>query len=683
MTAPPPPSRSGQSFRVALGQLTAALVLITAACIGVVAYVNSSANVRALSASVYASDATYAAARASDYAATAEHTLALTHRLVEAGELSTELDALGTYFVHVLRSNPRLSTAGWGDEEGNAIWATRNADGTMVVERYTEHSEGRSRHEQFQAELDGRWTPLVDQGSDYDPRVRPWYTMARSADGPRWTEPYLFVPENLPGISMTRRVDGPAGQMLGVLTVDFELSFLSAALEGLDHGDGAKGVIFDAAGYVLGHSDPAATRVEDPDGQLRIARVDDHPDPILRLLAEVPAQERQRREPTLHDVEHDGERYAVAVHAADIGLDEHTTLSWRTAVVVPEAVLLADVRTHGLYSLVIAAIGLVLTVGLSVAFSRWLTRSFYAFYEEMQRVGDLDLEDRALPATRITEVHRLGERLEAMKLSLRSFERYVPAALVRELVASGIEARPGGESREVTVLFTDVAGFTTISEQLAAQELAVRLGHHLEVLSAVIQEERGTVDKYIGDAIMAFWNAPKPVPDHAVRACRAGLRMLEAVRTTADSEQPLWDIRVGINTSTAVVGNLGSERRLDYTAIGDGVNLASRLEGQNKQYGTRLLVGAATVAQLGGQMLVRPVDRVVVKGQSREEEVYEVMADGEGDADQRALAAATSEAFAAFVDGRLDQAAAAYRRCLELHPGDGVAEAMLSRIVAG
>ena len=208
-----------------------------------------------------------------------------------------------------------------------------------------------------------------------------------------------------------------------------------------------------------------------------------------------------------------------------------------------------------------------------------------------------------------------------MKVGLRALEKYVPTRLVRVLLESGEEPRLGGRSEEVTVFFSDLKGFSTLAEGMPPGELAEELGAYLGLVAETITEAHGTVDKYVGDAVMAFWNAPRPVPDHPHVAVTAALRALERVRE--------WDPRdrfhtcIGIHTAEVSVGNFGSADRLNYTVMGDGVNLASRLEGVNRRYGTQVLVSDEVFSRLRGRIECRRIDRIAVKGRAGSTLIYE------------------------------------------------------------
>lgn len=227
-----------------------------------------------------------------------------------------------------------------------------------------------------------------------------------------------------------------------------------------------------------------------------------------------------------------------------------------------------------------------------------------------------------------------------MKTGLRSFQKYVPEELVRSLIESGEEAELGGSRKELTVFFSDIVGFTSISEQLTPDRLVALLAVYLEEMTGEILRSGGTVDKYIGDAIMAFWGAPRSHETPALSACRAALAnqaRLEALRVRWEQEGlPPLRARIGLHTGEAIVGNFGSPRRLDYTAIGDTVNVASRLEGLNRVYGTEILISKATRRAVGEMMITRPIDRVAVKGRKEGLLVYELLGEVGGPADSEA-----------------------------------------------
>ncbi|MBN8532035.1 MAG: adenylate/guanylate cyclase domain-containing protein [Alphaproteobacteria bacterium] len=217
-----------------------------------------------------------------------------------------------------------------------------------------------------------------------------------------------------------------------------------------------------------------------------------------------------------------------------------------------------------------------------------------------------------------------------------AFSHYLSPALLQELAANPDKLKLGGETRNITLLFSDIRGFTTISEQFDAQGLTQFINRFLTPMTDVIMAEKGTIDKYMGDAIMAFWNAPLDVPDHATRAARAALGMQAAVKAlnvtleeeakTANRKHIPVAIGVGLNTGDCCVGNMGSDQRFDYSALGDHVNLASRLEGQSKPYGVDIVIGENTVKLLEGFALVE-LDWIQVKGKTEPVTIYALIGD--------------------------------------------------------
>jgi adenylate cyclase len=228
-----------------------------------------------------------------------------------------------------------------------------------------------------------------------------------------------------------------------------------------------------------------------------------------------------------------------------------------------------------------------------------------------------------LPLTsHVKEIHELGITVNLAQHAIWSFAHFVPKKIVRGLLDKSISTELGGVRQEITIVFTDVRGFTTIAESADPDTLMRQASRYFTALTEAFLAEGGTVDKYIGDAVMVFWNAPNPQPDHVERACRAvlaGKKANEQLNIQFESEGlPPFITRFGIHVAEAVVGNLGSAERMEYTALGTAVNLASRLEGLNKQYGTTILVSEQVYAQVQHRFAFRLIDAVVAKGMTTE-----------------------------------------------------------------
>ncbi|HEX7221318.1 MAG TPA: adenylate/guanylate cyclase domain-containing protein [Burkholderiales bacterium] len=251
-----------------------------------------------------------------------------------------------------------------------------------------------------------------------------------------------------------------------------------------------------------------------------------------------------------------------------------------------------------------------------------------------------------------------------------AFQHYVPPAVVEDLVADAGKLQLGGEKRELTVLFSDIRGFTTLSEAMAPEDLVKLMNEYFTVMTEKVFEHRGSLDKYIGDAIMAVFGAPLPEPQHAALACRAALDMVRTLKTFQDTLRrrglPAIDIGVGINTGPMVVGNMGSKSRFNYTVVGDAVNLASRIEHLNKEYGTNVLVSEYTYLPVKDEFpLAREVDRVRVRGRAQPVHLFELFVEERDWLDEYRAA------YAVMRDGDATRAAGLFA-ALHARTGDGV-----------
>ena len=266
------------------------------------------------------------------------------------------------------------------------------------------------------------------------------------------------------------------------------------------------------------------------------------------------------------------------------------------------------------------------------------------------------------------------------------FAHYLSNEVINELLSDPDKAGLGGDEKHLTAMFTDIRGFSTISEMLRPPELVTLLNAYLTEMSNIIQELKGTIDKYEGDAIIAFFGAPVVFADHALRACLAALRMKKAERQLNErfvkeglSPTPLLT-RIGINTGAMVVGNMGSEQKMDYTIMGNAVNLAARLEGVNKQYGTWILAAETTRKEAGEGFVARQMDPVKVVGIEKPVRLYEIV-DEKDQSDSATLEAL--ELFhrgqALYEERRWDEAIGCFQKVRKLLPGDGPSEVFIKR----
>jgi adenylate cyclase len=264
----------------------------------------------------------------------------------------------------------------------------------------------------------------------------------------------------------------------------------------------------------------------------------------------------------------------------------------------------------------------------------------------------------------------------------KAFQLYLNPDVMEEMLAQPEKLQLGGEEKEISVLFSDIRGFTTISEKLAPQALVKLLNDYLTPMTDLVFGRRGTLDKYIGDAVMAFFGAPIENKRNALDACECALDMIETLERLRehwridDAEIPFLDIGIGINSGPMVVGNMGSTQRFNYTVMGDNVNLASRLEGLNKDYGTHIIISEPTLKaarSVGGPdcLAVRELDQIVVKGKREPVRIFELRGKGSPGDSEKKLIDQFSEALTQYRAGRFVEAKAQFEKCLALVSDDG------------
>ena len=268
-----------------------------------------------------------------------------------------------------------------------------------------------------------------------------------------------------------------------------------------------------------------------------------------------------------------------------------------------------------------------------------------------------------------------------------AFQYYLTASVVEQMLKNPEKLRLGGEKKDLTVLFSDIRGFTSISEHMTPETLVKFLNEYLTKMTDIVFKYDGLLDKYMGDAIMAIWGAPLDQPDHAQRACYTALEMVDALRTLqekwAAEGMPRLNIGIGVNAGPMVVGNMGSDRRFDYTVMGDSVNLGSRLEGLNKLYGTNITVSETTYERVREEILGRELDSVRVKGKDQPVKIYElIVRRSQASAEQKVRVEEFHAALADYRNRQWPRALQAFQAILEKQPQDGAAKLYVERCQA-
>lgn len=578
-------------------------------------------------------------------------------------------EALLAYALARVRFVDGLTWFYYGDAAtGRFVGVRKEPDGTLVLARSAPGVDGGRRHEEIVA-ADGSRQPVpsaVPPG--FDPRERPWFQAALAHDDVAWTGPYVFFTRDELGITASRAVRDSTGALVGVFGVDLTIHELRGLLASLVRYPTGQAHLLDREARVIASSLPAAALEADPVLRAALAQA---PMPVAALAL---------GEPLAFSFDAAGQRWLAALQAFLLEGD----VEWVAAYLIPANEFLAVVHQNQRTALGLGAVLVLLAVGLAVRLSRGVAHPLGVLAADLARVGQFELSTQPAPRSVIREVVVLGDAVDRMKASLRSFARFVPAEVVRDLLARGEEARLGGELRTLTIHFSDIEGFTTLSEHLPPAQVVAYLADYLQVLTATMHEFDGTVNQFLGDGVLVLFNAPSLVPDHAAQACRAALRAQErlaALRPQWEAAgRPLFRTRIGLHTGEVLVGTFGTPERFAYAAVGDAMNLASRLEGLNKTYGTAVLGSEALRVAAGPGFEWRRLDRVAVVGRDEPTEVYELL----GEAGQVAPAVLAARdcyeaALAAYFARDFRAALAGFRAAAALRPDDRAAPLMAAR----
>jgi adenylate cyclase len=509
-------------------------------------------------------------------------------------------------FVHVVRLS------------GNDAWRRTldaPAEAASAMRTIVPGPDGQRLSAWSFADADGRELAAREAiPAKYDPRGRPWYEAAAGQREPIVTRPYAMATSGELGVTVAQAHQDDAGVVVGV---DVLLETVSRFLAAERVSPGGTAFVLDSDGRMLIHSDPAVMQRilgMPPDSSVAM------PDPVLRAIDAVDLA--------------DGEARAVDIagrsHLARAsGLGEHPLLEGRQIVVTaPVDELMADAERALRHGLAISAGVLAAGALCAILFARWITTALQELTLEAQRLRDLDFTPPPEVRSHVREISALAAAMSTARGAIRTFALYVPRELVRRVVQADQFTGRSAERQEVTALFTDIYDFTTISERHAPEEVVSMLSAYFDIFSEAVAEHGGAIIQFLGDSVYAMWNAPIPDERHAEHACRCALALQDKLGAYNAAQKarglPEFRTRFGIHSGPAVIGSVGARERLQYTAMGDTVNVASRLEGMNKQYGTTILVTSAVVARCPPELRFRPLGEAHAKGRDEALEVFEL-----------------------------------------------------------
>ncbi|SIO33414.1 adenylate cyclase [Bradyrhizobium erythrophlei] len=570
-------------------------------------------------------------------------------------------------FQSQLLSQPTISWVAFGWPDGSFFAGHKLGDN--VIEMLDISGDGKLRINRYEFEGDDlKLKASWFEDTKYVVTDQEWFRAAIRSNDEHWST--LTTHPN--GERLAAAFAAPIDidqKPAGVVAIIIELTRVSNFLSQLTVGKSAGAFILDRDGGVVAAPDPDASEVK--------ALKTDHP--LFPVAVDAMRQSGSAYDPGSGEAFHsqvtrEGKAYKAVLTPISFP-------GWSLVTVVPESEFLGPVQMT-IRKLLIGLAVLIVFAGL---LSAWLVQRLIAaplikVMGEIRHVERFDLDKVERHPSRLTEIENLSGAIGDMAQGLAAFRKYIPADLVKRLVSEGTGARLGGAVKPMSVMFIDLAGFTGMSERLGDRIIPL-LSRYFDSVSAQIQAQGGTIDKFIGDAVMAFWGAPAANPDHAVDCCRAALACQRAMAEAGladDNGQPVR-IRIGVNSGDMLVGNIGSEVRLNYTVIGDAVNIASRLESTNKVYGSTIIIGPETRKLAGDRIVVRELDRLAVYGRAGGLQIYELLGmSGEftGALDwvksyEAGLTAWRARDFAAAID--------AFEKVLDIRTDDTASSVMIER----
>jgi len=521
-----------------------------------------------------------------------------------APDRSILLDDLSQLLVDLVRSHRDLTYASVGlNDTGDYVHAHRASDGSIEIQ--ISRAIGAGKFQRRDGVVGGRSLPPVEW--DYDPRKRPYYLLAERVGDNAWSETYPFVElvggqakERSLGVTYAVPVRSAAGNLVAVASIDFSLKSLDGFL---------RRVRVSQTGFaVLIESIPGK-----PPTLLAGDRGKQRNGDILSGVLKVPIDS------TAHPI------------TLDIALNKNMGLftrvrpngpPWIVGAFIPERELLGPIEATVQQTIMLIGGGLIFGMLASVLIAAFVSRPIRNIVARADRIRGLKMRAERAETSRIQEVRQLDDAFRRLESTMSSFTQFVPTDVVRTLLASGKRAEPQGELRNVTVMFADVEGFSNIAATDSPDAAVKLLSRFFEVMTEAIESTGGMVDKFIGDEVMAVWGALSDDPSHAASACRAALEGMSQVLIDGKLK-----VRIGIHTGEAVVGIIGTPARLNFTSVGDAVNLAKRIEALNKTLHTRILISQETLELIGDRFATRDMGNLSVPGMPRPVHVHELVAE--------------------------------------------------------
>jgi adenylate cyclase len=609
-------------------------------------------------------------------------------------DITLQNSDLVSFMRWTLYQYPYLSAFYIGTQDGTFLQLRRmppnssyRADPTQLLPgnaqfaiRYIERQEKKEIETWYYLDINGKILDSeVLNKVMYDHRSRDWYTSVIQSRSFKWSDVYVFSFNRAPGITSAFPIIFD-NKIAGVIATDIEISQLSKFLKESRIGKYGIAYILTTKGEVIADSTANQSTMVVGD-KIRMMQINDLPHIPSRIAYQDYSNDRQQKSL----FKHDGQDYVSYFFPFPEGFNKN----WLVQIVAPTDAFIGSAKQTNIRILLMSMLILIVSAVIIFLLARKIAKPIVKLANEAINIKNFKLDEENDIQSDIYEIQLLNESMTSMRQSMRTFSKFIPKILVSKLMKTGQELTIGGKTKKTTLFFSDVAGFTTISESYPADKLMIHLSQYFEEVTQIIMQNNGIIDKFIGDAVMAFWGAPTPDKSQVLHACKAALlfkkRLHELNRKWKFEGKPELPTRIGLHTGEVIIGNVGSSDRMNYTVVGDTVNLASRLEGVNKMYGTEIIISEEVYKEVKEYALARPLDVVAVKGKNKGIKIYELLALYHEDAallptpEQIEFCKSFTQGFDLYLEQRWDEALKKFQDIIIKHGEDQTAALYIKR----
>ena len=611
------------TFKIRLLQIFVTMIILQGAAIVFTFYQQTKNMALDLSSQITNEIVEKTEERVSSYLSVPASLTRTTSTIVNYDNIIDGHEDLWRYMWQPLIMTPQIESFFIADTRGSYVQVRRSPRlATRTIDRNIEPVLDRRfyRDEQYQI------VETTEKNATFDPRLRPWYkNISEDLNIQQryyWTDAYIGTTSQKPVIGCAFPVLNEEEDLGAVVCVNIPLENLSLFLSKQNISENSFVFIIDSKDNIIAF----------PDFDKVVLQISGSEELRLRNFSEIEIPHLKNA--YLHSIGGDQEfflkektdNYFITIKS----ISSEIGLNWRIITAIPESELLQNVYLIIKRILIVFITIFIISIIFIIIVSSRITKPIVELSLKNEKLQNFDLDLGPRVKSSIREISRMSDSLFNAAAGLTAFKKYVPADLVRNLIATGQEANVGGIPKHLTVFFTDIEGFTSISEKIAPDLLMHHLSEYFDNLSNIIMEQNGTIDKYIGDSIMAFWGAPISNTNSEIDSCRAALACQKVLtklnKQWTELDKPVMNTRIGIASGDVIVGNMGSNERINYSVIGDNVNLASRLEGINKYYGTKIIISSRVYYQIKDHFYCRFLDNAAVLGKNKGVEIYELIA---------------------------------------------------------